>query len=247
MRRLIFLGLAVYLLVVVRQFPANVAVNWFAPEGVGIHGVTGTVWEGSAEAISSGAPVTLGETDWTVSALWLLTGRVKGTLATQLSDTSRLNTRFSKPFLGDGLALSDTQGILDLNVLPAELRTNGVVGRIGLAFDSVDLNAMWPTSVAGSVDLVDLSITRPRRVELGSFEVVFDGQSEDPVVGKVTDTRSDIKINGTLSLAQDRSYAFEGQALAGPGADRNVADTLPLLGPSDEEGRVTLGFSGTID
>ena len=246
-RHLLLLGVTVYAFAVLRQFPADVAVGWFAPDNVKLYGVSGSVWDGRAEAIAPPGGLTLGVTDWQVSGLWLLTGRLKGSLGTQLDDSSRINTDFSKPFLGSSLALSDAQGIVDLAVVPANLRPNGVTGKVGLSFEQLQLDNFWPLSAEGSVNLVDLRLQRPRGIELGTFELLFDGQSEDPLLGQVTDTRSDISINGTLSLATDRSYLFEAKATAGPGANRDVADALPLLGPSEPDGSVSLSFSGTVE
>lgn len=246
-RNLVLLGVAIYFFVLLKQFPADVAVGLAAPDSVKLYGVSGTIWDGRAEAIAPPGGLTLGQTDWRVSGLWLLTGRLKGEFGTQLDDTSRLNGQFSKPLLGQSLSLSNAQGILDLALLPADLRPNGVTGRVGLSFDRVALDALWPTAAQGSINLVDLTLARPSRIELGTFEVSFDGSSEDPLVGTVTDTRSDISVDGTLTLAADRSYVFDAMAAAGPGANRQVADALPMLGPTEPDGRVSMSFSGTVD
>ena len=121
------------------------------PDSVTIYSASGTVWDGRAEAIAPPGGITLGATDWRVSGFWLLTGRLKGDFSTQLDDTSRLNGGFSKPLLGQSLSLSDAQGILDLALIPANLRPNGVTGRVGLSFDHIDLDAMWPRSAQGSI------------------------------------------------------------------------------------------------
>lgn len=245
-RPLILLGIAVYLLALFRQFPADVATGLFVPEELKLYGVSGTVWNGRADAVAPPGGLTLGATDWQVSPLWLLTGRVKGEFGTQLDDTSRLNAGFSKPFLGNALALTDAQGILNLDLLPAEMRPNGVTGRVGMSFDRIVLDAMWPQEAQGSINLVDLSVQRPRRIELGTFEVSFDGTTEDPLVGAITDTRSDISIDGTLALAQDRSYLLEARLMAGPNADPDVAQTLTFLGEENADGSVDVSYPGTV-
>ncbi len=245
MRRLIIAAVLFYVLLVLHHFPADVAAHWVLPESVKVYGIEGTIWSGSAEQVDPGAAgIVLGDTRWTINPLSVLTARASGTLSTQLDERSRLNTSFSKPFFGQSLALSDTQGIIDLSAVPAALRPNQVAGRVGLSFDTLRLDAMWPTRAQGSVDLVDLQLSRPSQIDLGSFEIVFDGSG---VVGKVADTDSDISVNGELSLAADRSYLFEGSALAGPNANRNIADALQFLGAQDADGRVALSFSGTVD
>jgi len=249
MRSLIAVGFVVYLFFVARNFPADVAVSWFVPDTATVYGVEGRVWEGSATAIDPGiAPgLQFGATRWTVSPLWLLTLRASGTFSTQLGENSRINTAFSKPFFGQKLKLSETQGILDLTALPAALRPSQVSGKVGMTFDSLTLDALWPVNATGSVDLVDLQLSRPTSAKLGSFEVLFDGGDGETLVGQVADTDSDISLEGTLTLAADRSYLFDGTALAGAGADRNVADALQFLGAVNSEGRVELRFDGTVD
>lgn len=248
MRRLIIFGVVLYALFIVRQFPAAVVAGWVVPENVKLYGVRGSIWNGSADAVDPGAAgVVLGESQWTVSPLWLITGRAKGTLATELNESSRVEAGYSKPFLGKKIHLSDIQGILKLDSLPVAMRPNQVNGNVGLSFESLTLDDMWPAAAQGSVDLVNLQLSRPRSVELGSFEVVFDGQSTDPLVGKVSDTRSGLTIDGTLSLSSDRSYLFEGNALATPDADRSIADGLQFLGATNTDGSVALSFSGTVE
>lgn len=235
-----------YVFVVLWRFPAALAAHWFAPDTLTLYGVSGSVWNGRAAAVSAGSNVTLGATDWTIGPLWLLTGRVKGTFGTGLDASSRIQSGFSKPFVGDGFVLSDLQGIVDLSALPSDLRMNGATGRIGLAFDRVQLDAMWLDTLEGSVSIVQLALSRPRAIDLGTFELTFDGQSSDPIIGLLSDTASDISIEGTLSLGLDRTWVLDARALAGPNADRDVRDALPLLGAREADGRTALSFSGTV-
>ncbi|MFK8018068.1 MAG: type II secretion system protein N [Gammaproteobacteria bacterium] len=250
MRKLILAGVLLYVFLVARDFPADVVAGWFVPEPVKVYGVSGSVWSGSAEAIDpgqAGSGLTLGATSWTISPLWLLTARLRGTLSTQFDEGSRLNTAFSKPLIGKTLKLSKAQGILDLAALPEPMRPNQVVGRVGLSFESLTLDAMWPVGADGTVDLVNLNLTRPTSVELGSFEVVFSDADDSEITGIVADTDSEIEVEGTLSIKPDRSYFFTGSALAGPDADSNVARSLPFLGIPDDSGRVALTYEGTIE
>ncbi|MFK7886192.1 MAG: type II secretion system protein N [Gammaproteobacteria bacterium] len=248
MRRLIILGVVLYALFIARQFPADVVAGWVLPDTVKVYGIRGSIWNGSADAVDPGAAdIVLGDTQWTISPWWLLTARAKGTLSTDLSESSRVEAGFSKPFFGSKLHLTDIQGILKLDALPVAMRPNQVNGNVGLSFESLTLDKMWPAAAQGSVDLVNLKVARPRAIDLGSFEIVFDGQSSDPLTGTVSDTRSGLNIDGTLALATDQSYLFEGNALATPEADSAVAEALQFLGPINTDGTVALSFSGTVE
>lgn len=249
MRRLIIFGIALYALFILRQFPADVALAWFSPQSVTVHNASGSVWSGEAQAIETNVPgLTLGQTSWQISPLWLLTGRVRGEINSRFAD-SAIRTGFSKPFIGSGLKLSNANGIVTLDTLPKSLLPMPAEGRVGVSFDRLVLKNLWPHAVAGTVDLVDLAVVQGQRIELGSFEILFDGEqdTQGAVTGTVADTDSTLTVSGYLTLGNDRTYLFEGFAKASAQTPSDIADGLQFLGTPDADGNVALSFAGTIE
>ena len=64
--RYLTLGAAVYLLLVLVNFPADLATHWFVPEGVQFYDVRGSAWSGTAGTVAT-PDVTLEETEWSLS------------------------------------------------------------------------------------------------------------------------------------------------------------------------------------
>lgn len=249
MRRLLIFGFVLFAGFVLLRFPADVAAGWFAPDTVTVYGARGTVWSGEADAIDTGVPgVVLGATEWDIGPAWLLTGRVRGRLHTRLGD-SALRTGFSKPLVGDALRLMDLNAILTLEALPRNVLPQPARGRLGMSFEELDLDAMWPVAATGSVDLVDVEVIQGRRVVLGSFEILFDGTTdpERGLIGRVADTDSTLSVTGTLALGADRSYLFEGGAKAGAETPADISQALTFLGTPEPDGTVGLSFAGTLD
>ena len=50
MKRLIFLGVVVFLAVMLATFPAKVAYDWGSPAEFRLSGITGSIWNGGAAA-----------------------------------------------------------------------------------------------------------------------------------------------------------------------------------------------------
>lgn len=249
MRPWLIFGVVLFLAFVLLRFPADVATGWLAPEAVTVYGARGTIWDGEADAIDIGVPgLMLETTEWRIRPAWLLTGRVRGRLHARFGDNA-LRTGFSRPLLGDRLRLFDTNGILNLETLPRQLLPQTARGRVGVSFEDLLLDALWPVAVTGSVDLVDVEVVQGRRVALGSYEILFDG-SVDPergVVGRVAATDSTLSVTGSLSLGANRAYLFEGDAKAGPDTPADISQALTFLGTPAPDGSVALSFSGTVN
>ncbi len=74
-RRLIVVGVVTLLLGLIVLFPARVASQWFAPPGVAVSGITGTLWTGSAQSVVVNG-VYLSDLSWRMKPLRLFTGQL---------------------------------------------------------------------------------------------------------------------------------------------------------------------------
>ncbi len=242
-RTLALIGGGAYLLFLIATLPARLAVGWFAPDTVTASGVEGTVWNGSASAIAAGN-VQLGSTRWSSRLSSLLLARAGFRIETQYAGGTVLgNVAFG---LGGSVFLDDVTGLLPLagaeRVIPG---IPPVTGRTGLSIASARLDDGWPTAIDGTVDLINVAILAPTRVDLGTFQIEFDAASEQPVIGQVSDVQSPLGVRGELRLAEGRAYEVDVAMTPDP-ARRDLTEALTLLtGPAGPDGHL-YSYSGAL-
>ena len=252
MRRYLIIGAAVYLVYLIATFPAQLALHWFAPEGVRAYSVEGPIWKGRAQALTAGS-LTVGETSWDLNSGWLLTGTLSADVRTQLGD-SLVRTTVSRSLFGGTVKFKSLQGIVYLADVPDDLLrqlaagVQSVEGQLGVSFARLHVTEGWPTDAAGSLDLVDLVLTTPfGSANVGSFEAIFDGEPDESgaLVGRLGDTAGPLGLEGSLLLNPDRSYSLNALANAHPEAPADISNALALLGTADPTGGTRLEISGT--
>src|SRR5689334_9572183 len=81
----IAIGIGAYIAFALSSFPAGTAYSWFAPAGLQLQGLEGTLWSGRAAAASIGE-LSLHDIRWSVHAWQLLLGRVAADVRAQLDE-----------------------------------------------------------------------------------------------------------------------------------------------------------------
>lgn len=240
-KRLLLLGIALYLAATVYLMPAATVAGWLMPAGVTAYGVSGRIWNGQADALDSQG-IQLRNVRWSARPLQLFTGRTAASINAELPGGSLMSTVSRSLFSGD-IRFKDLKCVTDLGRLPAGLLQNPVTGRAGLVFEQILLRDGWPVRANGTVDLINLALVSPP-ADLGIFEVVFDGST--PPVGVITGVDGPLLLDATLELTEGRAYALSGTASAAPGASSDIRQALQFLGPSARDGSVQINFRGTL-
>ncbi|NIO14089.1 MAG: type II secretion system protein GspN, partial [Xanthomonadales bacterium] len=74
-RGLLIIAALTLVIGLVALFPARIAYQWAATEGVSVSGIQGSVWRGRADALNAGG-VYLRDVRWAARPWHLLTGRM---------------------------------------------------------------------------------------------------------------------------------------------------------------------------
>jgi general secretion pathway protein N len=247
---LIAVGLAAVVAIAIATLPASVLGGQMARFGLDAVALTGTVWNGQAQALTwRSAP--LGDLRWSLAPLQLLRGRVGGELHLTRPD-GNLSTRISvSP--GGHLHLADTQASLPIEALaamPLGLPRNWR-GRLTGRFDEIVVRDGWPTTLRGTLEMDGLIAPPPRSVSIGSYHVVIPdpqagaGQA-DELSARVTDKEGPFSFDGRFTLAPDRSFLLDGMLAPRGNTPPELVRSLQLLGPADERGRRPVSVSGTL-
>ncbi len=233
-RTLALLGVAAYAAFLVATLPARLAVDWFAPDTVTVAGLQGTVWSGSASAIAAG-DVRLGRTTWSSRPLSLFLARARFHVETQYAGGTVLgNVAFG---VGGSVFLDDVTGVLPLagaeRVVP---NIPPVTGRLGVSLASARLADGWPLQADGTIDLINVAVLAPTRFDLGTFQVEFDPDSSEPLVGRVSDVQSSLGLRGELRLGADRAYDIDVTISPDPSLPEVIEALNFLTGPAGPDG-----------
>lgn len=242
MKRLIFLGLVVFLAVMVVTFPARVAYTWFAPAELQLSGIEGSIWNGSAtEGFAAGAYIQ--NIRWQFKPMALLSGN----LAYQTSSNPASGSMIAEVAVGMSgeLMLSDLTGNLPLDLVHPAFQQNGIRGDISLQFESVVISNGMPSTVVGTVTITDFFVPDLATSTLGDFKADFQ-TTDGNVVGSVEDVAAVIDVSGTINLNPDRSYTLIGTVAPTSATPASIVDQLPYLGSANELGQHDFRFEGQL-
>lgn len=242
LKRVIVAGAIALVLGLVVMFPARAIYHWFAPDYVRISGISGSIWNGhAAEGVAAG--VYFRNIDWRFKPLSLVTGRVA-------FDTGlELGSGFAEAEVGVGFTgrvfLNDFNASLPLAAFDRALLLNGTTGELTLQVPRAELDAGWPTALAGTIGVANLTIPNFSSTPVGSYRAEFR-TTDEAIVGSVEDTGGILDLAGTVRLTPDRAYSFIGQVAATAGAPESVTRQLRFLGSADERGLREFRFEGTF-
>jgi len=237
-------GIAVFLVVLVLYLPAG----WFAsrlPPQVQCAAIGGTVWQGECLGLRYQGAL-LGDATWNVSAGRAFTGRLAGDFELRgaaLNARADLDTNFS----GVGELRNVRLGVaLDPALLPQLPRDqrgtfNAELARLELAAGPT------PRAIEGRIEARDLRQVGAQPMDLGSYEVTFDGSTppDGAPVGKLRDLGGPFQVEGTVKLTPPNAYLVQGYITGRTAAAERVVREITLGAMPEASGRSPFSFEGT--
>lgn len=240
----IIAGVAVFLVILFFYLPAS----WFAsalPAQVKCRELGGSIWHGECLGLAL-QDTQLGDATWNLAPGRALTGRLAGVFelrGSAVNARSDLDVGFSG--LGELRNLT-ARMLLDpalLPQLPPEQR-----GSVSANLQRLEL-ADGPAvhTLQGTIELRDFRQVGRRPMDLGSYQVTFDGalQSGNAVVGKLRDLGGPFAVDGTVTLNPPNSYLVQGLITGRTAAAESVVREITLGATPDASGRSAFSFEGT--
>jgi general secretion pathway protein N len=243
---LLSLGTGAFVVLALCTLPAQLLASYLGSSGVQAGGLTGTIWNGRAQALQVGA-VHLGGVQWELHVLPLLTARLSADVSIKRLD-GFAQARVSVSPSGR-IRFADLSASLPLGALPATATPGGWTGTLNLRLSELALNNGWPLSAAGTVELVDFTGPAQRPNNLGSYKITFpeDPPSAEALVGVITDVgEGPLQVAGKVQLKAERSYLVEGRIATRAQAPREITNVVQFLGEPDGEGLRPFSFAGTM-
>jgi general secretion pathway protein N len=243
---LLALGIGAFLLLALFTLPAKAVLSFFQPQGVTIGGVSGTLWNGRAQAVRSGA-LHVGSVEWKLDILRLFTGKLGADVKVTRTDGFAQGSIAAAP--GGRITLRGFNASLPVSALPPNVVRGGWTGTLNLKLSQLALEDSWPVAATGTVEVTDLVGPANRPAALGNYKVVFPaegGGTADALTGTLTDSGGPLAVNGTVQLNKNQSYLVSGLIATRPGAPSDMTRTLEILGEPDTEGRRQFAIEGSM-
>ena len=236
-------GVAVFLVILVLYLPAS----WLAgalPAGVNCRELGGSVWHGECLGLEYG-DLALGDATWNLATGRAFTGRLVGDIDIR---GNALNVRadMDSSFGGNG-ELRNVRGNLTLDPRLIPQLPQDKSGSVTVDLSRLAVADGAPTAIAGNIQLRNLRQLGARPLELGSYQVTFDGNAPagGPMIGKVRDLGGPFGVDGTVTLNPGRAYLVQG-FIQGRSADaERLVREITLGAPPDAAGRSAFSFEGS--
>jgi Type II secretion system (T2SS), protein N len=247
------LGVGAYLAFALAAFPAGTAVRWFAPAGVTLSGIRGTLWSGVAVGgtATRGAfsGFTLEELRWRLRLWPLLLGRVSASFEGRLADgfvsadvdMSSRGIEFTN--LRGGGPLAALGGLLPIPVR----------GQASVQLSSLVVTNGWPSRVVGELKLAGLEVPPlipggpTSFLPLGDYTVTFADATEGSLAARFVDDRGPLETSGTVTISPAREYALDAMIKPRGGAPEQLVEGLKFMtADPDAEGRRRLTLTGSL-
>jgi hypothetical protein len=238
-------GLLVFLGVLVFYLPAS----WFSgmlPPTVRCSELGGSLWNGECLGLEVQGSK-FGDATWNMASGKAFTGRASGDVTLR---GAALNARADLDIgLKGGGELRNASARFPLDPAFIKQFPRDQRGNIVAEFERVVL-ADGPSiqSLKGKLALRDFRQVGAHPLELGSYELTFDGTpaSNGSVVGQLRDTGGPFIVKGIVTLTAPTNYLVEG-FITGRTADaERLVREITLGAPPDAGGRSAFSFEGSF-
>ena len=229
-----------FVLFVILLFPARAAFYWFMPDGVQAAAVTGRIWSGQAQGLSSqGAP--LGDLRWDLSPLGLLLLSVRGDFRLEQ------NGGFCEGYARLGLSGAvDLSPLSCLSALDLQGYLPGVSGsaQVSAKLEHLRLQGDWPVSAQGEVVLGQLALEFPGTgmdgLRIPAIDVELapgqGAEAEGMTLATFNDRGGPVQLAGQVTLSDQRAWRADGSISLRDRSRTDLEAGLAFLGPADPQG-----------
>jgi hypothetical protein len=242
--RLVWIGLAAFLLAVLVVLPAR-WMAWALPAQVQCATLSGSVWHGQCDGLTvqqTGAPLEIPMLRWKLHPLSLLrltvnadfsVRTVQGTVsgAAELGRKGRMAVR--------NLAAS---ALFDRRL--ATMLADGWNGQLEARDLAVEMQGNMLKKLSGEMELRDFKDAQG--APFGSYRLVFTPADAPPFAGTITDTGGPLAVTASVTVSSDRRWQLDGLITPRAGASPEMRSRLEMLAAPDASGAYRLQSEGTF-
>jgi hypothetical protein len=242
--RLIWLGLAAFLLALVAVLP----MRWVAgmvPKQVHCDSWTGSVWRGQCRGLvvrHGGPELAVEQLRWKLHPASLLRLVVKADFSVRTAQGT-----------GSGVAELGRQGFMAVDNLAvsavfdrrlATMLAEGWKGQLEARRLALRMQGNTLQAMSGEIELRDFN--DGRGAGFGSYRAVFAPAAAPPFTGRITDIGGPLEVVASVIISADRQWKLDGLITPRPDASANLRSKLELLAAPDASGRYRLQSEGSF-
>lgn len=237
-RTLILVGIGSFLAFLIASAPVAAIYPRLAPADspLQLSGLSGSIFSGSASAVSYQGRNIARPLNWRFSPLALIAARlgfdVDGSVDGLLFDGTVARTLGGNILVSSLAASGSLKGLLALSG-DAQLPLDGDVG---IKLDRLTLVQQFPKQASGDISIAGLRWSLGRNpLVLGDFALAVSTDA-GVIVAKIAPTAGSLDVGGEVRVNADRSYEVDLKVKARPDAEPAVQNLVRTLGQPDTEG-----------
>jgi general secretion pathway protein N len=237
-----------YLVLLIITIPASTVMALLDDDSpVSIQGISGTLWQGKAYSMLINDTIKLNNTEWSVNAWKLITGRI----------ALQMKTRYNKNTISGEVGTSFLGRIfineLTARISAAEVATVAAIPLVQLdGLISLDIeHAEWKQGelplASGRVIWENAAVTAAETAALGNVTITLGESEQHQLSAAIQNQGGDIKISGSAELLPEADYALDIKLLPTASANNNIKQSLGLFAQRQSNGEYILKKSGSLN
>ena len=236
-----------YFVFLIATIPAKPVIDLLNDNSpVSVKGVSGTLWNGRAYAISF-EDIRLKKTEWSFNAWKLFIGSVAIDIRSNFSDndiSAEIGTSFLGRYFVNNLSAKITaQEAAQVAQIPL-VQLDGVI--------SLDIDhAQWKQGelplATGEIKWTDAAVTVTDTASLGNISILLNESEQQLLNAEIKNQGGDIKINGTAELVPEADYSVDIKLSPTATANNNTKKSLGLFAQKQPNGEYLLKKSGPLN
>lgn len=249
-RRLIYLGVASYLVFLLHALPASILTRYVLPRfdkshTVRLEGVHGSIWQGSAVDANI-ENIDLGKLEWNLHSWGLLLGKLKLRLNFGQNEIEG-NGNVS---VGMGGAVNAEDVNLQLPAVSLMPQFYGypvsVAGMFKGNFVKLKLEQGRVINAKGRVVWQNAAIRAPQNIEMGDFLITLEPVNTGSKIVIKDQGQGPIQANLTVFVNGNGQYRIKGWLKSRDPNQQAISESLRFFGRPDSSGHYWINFNGRL-
>ncbi len=238
-KKILVVAVASFVFFLALNIPAQVIPPFLDGTPANMTGVTGTMWNGSAQYFSIDQ-LQFGQARWRWNPGGLLAGRMEFDF--QAGEPGhQLSGRFGLSVSGKVFARNAN---LELSLTHLGAMPFGTQAGVSVGIESLSMAGDWPEHASGTIRLIDTRMKVPDELILGDFEGYFRIENGGNLLADFFDLEGELEIDGTLDLDASGNYQVVGLIRPRGRMSRRLQNILNFM--PRENGVYQLSFSGSL-
>ena len=245
----IFIAVASYFIFLIATIPAKPVIDLATGNNasVNIQGISGTLWDGKAYAISINNNIRLKSTSWSFSLWRLIIGQVAADVHSRYLGND-IDTEIGVSLLG-GYFVNNLSTMISAKEVTrlAEIPLAQLAGPISINIEHAQWSSGELPLAEGVINWHNATVTVAETVALGNVTITLNESDEGLLFADIKNQGGDIAIIGAARLVPEADYAIDVKLSPTASAGNNIKQSLGLFAKKLPNGEYHLKNSGSLD